>query len=236
MWGWLEDLIGEELPKGDGEACKNQAKEWKSLADDLKKLKTDAETAQSTTLLGFIDGQYREGLDPWFNGLIDNIDGLISNFELLAERLEHVGEEIRTTKIRFWVDFALLASNLLVFGGPGLILLKTAAKALAKRLVARAVEKVAFKKITTSAITVAVKRRAATVLSKNFVKKVGVPAAVGAGLGLGQDAARQGILLANHAAVDSNGRPTSQFNLGSTLKAGASGLIMGGIGGGGISK
>lgn len=236
MWGWLEDLIGEELPKGDGEACKNQAKEWKSLADDLKKLKTDAETAQSTTLLGFIDGQYREGLDPWFNGLIDNIDGLISNFELLAERLEHVGEEIRTTKIRFWVDFALLASNLLVFGGPGLILLKTAAKALAKRLVARAVEKVAFKKITTSAITVAVKRRAATVLSKNFVKKVGVPAAVGAGLGLGQDAARQGILLANHAAVDSNGRPTSQFNLGSTLKAGASGLIMGGIGGGVISK
>lgn len=238
FWDWVKSLVtSEDYPQGDASGCKDQAKEWQALADDLKKLKDDAKSAQSLSLSGFIDGAYREGLDPYFKELIDNIDALIANFESLAERLDHVGDEIKNTKIRFWIDVAFFASNLLVFTGPAAALagmaLRTALKALSKK----AVESVLLKKLTTALVKKEVERVVPKLLSKDFAKTVGKQAAFGAGFSAANEAAHQGALLATHTAIDPHtGKPTSKFDLGATVKAGASGAIMGGIGGGAISK
>ncbi|PQM45288.1 hypothetical protein C1Y40_04545 [Mycobacterium talmoniae] len=225
-WLWNHLVTDEDYPQGDAGACKDQAKEWKDLADKLKEIKKHAESAQSTSLSGFIDGAYRDGLDQYFIDLLDNIDGMISNFELLADRLEHVGEEIRSTKIRFWTDVTLAALNLgAVFSGPALWATKYALQAVLKKMVGQAVKRIITKKLAT---TVA-KKEIEKLTIKQALKTSAKGAVVAGGMMAGNDAIRQGVWIKAGVIDPQTGKKKEGFDLASTGRAGLSGLVMGGI-------
>ncbi|RIT44435.1 DUF4237 domain-containing protein [Mycobacteroides abscessus] len=217
---WVGDKIGEPFPEGDETAVRRQAERWRDYANKVKGQKEAIEAARNATLAGFASGQIHDALDNSYKELLSgetSIDVIVSQLEHLADAVENCATEIEFAKLMYIANLVILAATLIAlaasmaFGNVGAPAEGAAAVAATEVVITQGI-RYAIQRLIQAAASRLISRLAMRALAGALINGT---------LAAGTNAGIQGLQMAmGHR---------KEFDLGSTLRDGASGAVAGAI-------
>ncbi len=112
---WLKIVAGMEWPEGDETEMWALAQDWRTAAEELRKIIPDLDDAKTASLKAYPSGEgvaeMTKALDSMRVG-DQSLGKLAEYFDLVGESVDGVAMEIEYTKMMFWTSLLLLAAEL----------------------------------------------------------------------------------------------------------------------------